>query len=444
MSKDIAEKPDSPKQPGQSETSPDTRLLKREKKGKDRLNVVSPEQSAAIAEEKNKVIHIYRRLEEKNDRWHAQRRKMPWNLISALVCIGVPTLLASLYLFFIAADRYVADARFAIRESQPKIGGALGMLGGITSTPALADSFMVADYITSREMVRLLDQQVSIREIYSDERADFLTRLDPTVSLEGLVSYWNKRVDVLYDPLKTTIVVEVQAFTPEHAAKIATAMLENVRELVNGMSEKARRDAVNFAAQELARAEIRLRAARNDILEFRLANKDVDPMVSAQATLQIGAELEAERSQLAAQFASLSEYLADDAPSLQVLRSRMTALQSEIERIQGQVGTSTGIDGPEMEGTSGAMASSVGKYQELQTSQLLAEQAYASALTSMERARSEAERTQSYLAVYLPPKPTDDSAYPRRGRNVLVIFLLSAVFWGIGLLAAATIRDHVG
>ena len=245
-----------------------------------------PEDAAAIEQEKSKVVHIVRRLEDENAQWRIEAEKGPLGADLGARGRLLPTFIAGVYYFFIAADRYVAEARFAIRGNEQPVSGRARRLGGMPSSQTTSDSYMVADYITSREMVRLLDQQVSLRNMFSDDRADFINRLDPDVSLEGLVAYWNKRVDVLYDPAKTTISVEVQAFSPEDAAKIVTAILDNARILVNNISANARRDAVNFASKELARAELKVRGARRDILDFRLKHNDLDPTLSAEATLK--------------------------------------------------------------------------------------------------------------------------------------------------------------
>jgi capsular polysaccharide transport system permease protein len=299
-------------------------------------------------------------------------------------------------------------------------------------------------------MVRALEQRLPLRQIFSDDRADFWNRLDPGVSSEGLVDYWKKRVDVLFDSTKNTISVEVQAFTPEDSVKIATVIVDLAKLLVNELSAQARRDAVQFAAAELARAELRVRGARQDIMEFRIAHNDLDPAATAEATLEVAAGLETERTSLATELASLSGYLSEDAPSVQLLKSRIAALEKEISRIQSRI--STGPSQPSVAGEgpnsgqareSTAMATAIGQYQELEINQEFAEQAYTTALASLERARAEAERTQSYLAIYAHPYPTDEAAYPNRGFNVFVVFTMFAILWTVGSLGYLTIRDHV-
>jgi capsular polysaccharide transport system permease protein len=323
------------------------------------------------------------------------------------------------------------------------------MIMGMPSSQTTSDSYMVTEYIASREMVRQLEQRLPLREMYSSSRADFLTRLDPTASLESLVAYWNKRVDAYFDSSKQTIVVTVQGFTPDDAERITREIVEIARLLVNDLSAQSRRDAVQFAATELARAELRARAAKQDLLEFRIEHTDLDPTATAEATLGIASELEAERSRLTSQLASLEGYLAEDAPSVQMLKSRIAALNREVARIKthiGQPGSEdvAGTDGNPAGGDSAAFASLIGEYQDLILNQEFAEKSYTAALASLDRARSEVERTQSYLAVYVHPRPAESAIYPNRALNVFIVLVLASVFWAIGALGFMTVRDHVG
>jgi len=90
-----------------------------------------------------------------------------------------------------------------------------------------------------------------------------------------------------------------------------------------------------------------------------------------------------------------------------------------------------------------AFATSVGTYQELALNQDFAEKAYTAAMASLEHARSEVTRTQSYLAIYAQPSVAEQATYPRRGMNIFMVFVLSCVLWAIGMLGTLTIRDHI-
>jgi capsular polysaccharide transport system permease protein len=427
---------------------------RRERRGPAVAAVPDAQQEA----EKAKVVHIVRRLQEEANQ--KTERKRPLVLISVLAAVALPTLLVALYFLVFAADRYMSEARFALRSNESQGADVLGMISGMPASTITSDSYIVTDYVKSREMVELLEARVGLRRVYSHPDADFLTRLDPEVTLEGLIAYWADSVDIYYDSTKNTIAVQVQAFTAADAARLAEEILVIVRELVNELSAQARRDAVQFAAGEVARAELRVRGARAEMLAFRTEHNEFDPTATAASTLALTSQLEAERSQLNAQLAGVSGYLSAEAPSVQMLKSRIAALGEEIARVQNQISTEgdgiradaggTGLRGA-AQGTagsssgsgSGALASVVGRYQEVLLSQQFAEQAYAAAQASLERARGEADRTQSYLAVYVHPDVAEAAAYPQRLLNTLIVLVISAILWAIGALAALTIRDHM-
>jgi capsular polysaccharide transport system permease protein len=409
---------------------------------------VKPNPRPAQEEEAKKVIHIVQRLQEEASRT-TRLKRAPWIPLSLAVCILLPTAITALFYLFIASDRFVSEARFAVRSNETQAIDALGMFTGLPSGQIVSDSYIVADYIASRDMVEKLLQRLPLRAMYAD--GDYFSRIGEDYTLEDLVQYWQKHIDVYYDSTKNTISAEVQAFKPADADRIAREVVDLARVLVNDLSAQARRDAVQFASTEVARAELRVRGARDDVLAFRIAHNELDPTQTAEATLGIAAQLEAERSKLASDLASLSGYLSDDAPSVQMLKSRITALAGEVERIQGQISTGVskkGSGAAESGGGTGtappdALASVVGQYQELTINQEFAEKAYTAALATLEHARSEANRTQTYLAIYGQPSIAEEPAYPLRWLNICVVFALSSILWALGLLGVMVVRDHV-
>jgi capsular polysaccharide transport system permease protein len=303
-------------------------------------------------------------------------------------------------------------------------------------------------------MVEEMERRIPLRAMFA--KGDFISRLSSDVTLEDVIKYWQSHVGIYFDSTKNTISVEAQAFEAADSDRIAREIVDIVRILVNDLSAQARRDAVQFAASEVALAELRVRGARQDMLAFRVAHNELDPAQTAAATLGIAAELEGERSRLASELASLSGFLSDEAPSVQMLKSRIAALAGEISRIQSQIssgsrassgGASSTLRGSDnaAEATpdSDALASVIGDYQELLVSQEFAEKAYTAAMASLEHARAEATRSQSYLAIYGQPSVAEEATYPRRWLNIVLVLVLSLVLWSIGLLGVLTIRDHV-
>ena len=102
--------------------------------------------------------------------------------------------------------------------------------------------------------------------------------------------------------------------------------------------------------------------------------------------------------------------------------------------------------GSSAEGAAGgdSLAAVASRYGELVINQEFAEKSYLAALASLERARSEADATQSYLAVYMQPERPDSSTYPDRLKAILVVLAMAATMWAVGALGFLSIKDHTG
>lgn len=320
-------------------------------------------------DQSHKVVHIVRQLREDTDEIRVSKKR-PWVLISILACVVLPTLLTSAFYLFIAADRYSSRVAFVVR------GGA--------NPSDFSESFIVADFVKSPEMVRRLEQRIPLRAIYADDRADVLSRLDSDASFEQLAAYWNRFNDTYYDSAKNTISVEVQAFTPEDTFKVATETLSVVGELVNNLGLQSRQSALQAATTEVAGAEARARQARLDLLQFQRAN--AGPATTGATSGQSGAQPAA----------------------------------SELPSIE-----------------------SIAAFEVLQVKQAFADKAYTDSLAALEHARADAGRTTSYLAVFAHPSQPEEASYPRRGFNILMVLILSSVVWAVGALGVMTVRDHL-
>ena len=90
-----------------------------------------------------------------------------------------------------------------------------------------------------------------------------------------------------------------------------------------------------------------------------------------------------------------------------------------------------------------ALTGQLAEYEAPEVERNFAQQAYASALSSLETARVDASRQQRHLAVYAAPALPQYPLYPRRILNGVLIFLGLALTWGIGALIVYAVRDHI-
>jgi capsular polysaccharide transport system permease protein len=389
-------------------------------------------------EPKGKVLTLSNTAVDPSDR--SQKRRFSRLTVSFLLCVVLPLVAATIYYATLATDRYAASAGFSIRGIDTNAGiDGIGALTGLASTGSTtSDSYVVLSYLASREVLEAVDQQLDLRAVYASPSVDPLSRLASDATVEDFLNYWNRRIHTQFDPTSGIIEFEVQSFNEEHAREIADAVLSLTQALVNDLSANARNDALRFAREEVELQEVRLRGALGAIRDFRASEQSVDPSASAALEIQLIASLEARLIDLNARIAALRQTLDEDAPSLNALRRNAEALEAQIVERRRAIGNNVLDDA----GIS-AVTQQLALYEELEVERSLAQQAYASALVSLEQARRDADRQQRYLAIHLRPQAAQSAEYPRSLRNLLVLGFALVAAWGIGALITYSVRDHL-
>jgi capsular polysaccharide transport system permease protein len=374
------------------------------------------------------------------NRSQTQKPRLSKLLWSFVLCVLLPIIAATAYYMTIATDRYAARAGFSIRGVDTSAGiDGIGAITGLASSGSTtSDSYIVLSYLASRELVEAVDAELDLRGAYSATDVDPLSRLEPDANAEEFVNYWQRRIRTQFDPTSGIIEFEVQSFTPEHAREIADAVLDLTQALVNDLSANARSDALRFAREEVELQEVRIHDALSAIRDFRASEQSVDPSASAALEIQLIASLESRLIDLNARISALRQTLDEDAPSMNALRRNAEALEAQITERRQAIGNNVFDD----VGMS-AVTQRLALYEELEVERSLVQQAYASALISLEQARRDADRQQRYLAIHLRPQAAQSAEYPRSLRNLLVLSFALVAAWGIGALITYSVRDHL-
>lgn len=363
-------------------------------------------------------------------------------VLSLLLSVILPTILGTYYFLFIASDRYTASAGFSVRSMDSSVGGSdlLGTLSGLSSIGSTTtDSYIILEYLHSRELIDRLRQDFTFREAYGNENIDFFFRLQPDQPVEKIIDYWDWMISTSYDNSSEIIRFEVQAFTPEDAHAVANLVVKYSQDLINKLSEQARNDAVRFATKEVAIAEMRLKINRDRLADFRAKSSAIDPQATATAQLEIVTQLETQLISFRSQLATLLAGVSEASPRVQPLRNQITSLEKAIANQKLQ---NNGLDDAGEE-ISKSLSSLLAGYEKLKVEQEFAQQTYGVALSSLERARAEADRQQRFLAIFSSPRKAEAAIYPMRIINSLLLLIGCCIIWGVGTLLAYSVRDHM-
>jgi capsular polysaccharide transport system permease protein len=310
----------------------------------------------------------------------------------------------------------------------------ISALTGLSSFTQAQDSLIVVNYVKSRAMVEELERTIGVRKMFSRRDIDWLSRFDPDDPIEDLVKYWRWKIKATVESPSGIITVQVNAFSPEDALKIANALVSSSEQLVNSMSTRATRDAIEESQSELGRAERRLGDVRLALHDLRNAQSTLNPRRTAEGINKLIGELRLERARLEDDANSARRSRVDEtAPQLRHLRVRIQVIGDQISDLERQL-TSTGGTDPT------TVSGKITRFDELELERQIAEKQYTLATEAFERARINAERQKVYLTTFVTPLLPHDVAWPKY-RFWLALAGLAAVaalYW-LGSLVVASL-----
>jgi capsular polysaccharide transport system permease protein len=363
---------------------------------------------------------------------------------SFVLLVLLPFAASVWYLFARAADQYHSTAAFSVRSEE--VGSAAaGILGALTQvgSGSASDTDILFDYIRSQEMVAAVDARLDLRAIYNrplqgSAPGDFWFTLGNDPSIEALTAEWQRMVTVDFESHAGIINVRAQAFTPEDATAIATAILDESSALVNRLSDQAREDAVRFARDELAAIERNLKVQRTKLADFRRENRLVDPTADVAGQMGLLSALQGELAKAMVERDQLLSFVGEGDQRVVQAERRIAAVEKRIDAERGTLGASGTSDAA---GGETALADVVGTYEELKVDLEFASAAYTQGMAALAGAQAEARRQSRYLAAHVLPTAADQALYPRRTMLAGLILLFLTLGWGIVVLVYYNVRD---
>ena len=362
----------------------------------------------------------------------------PFFLKPTVIAFGVvvllPTLLAAIYFLFIASPRYVSEAHFVVQSASKQQPSSLGVaLQGVGLSTNSTDSFVVHEYIRSRDALTALQPHLDVRAMLSRSGVDAFSRFPAPgqgATQEDLYKAFQRRVTVGYDTTTGISTLRVQAFTPRDAQAVASALLDGGETLVNRLNARSAAQDVEDAERSVMEAEARLGAIQQRLTTYRNRESMLDPEASAKEGAAFLAELQGTLASLRADRALLASQ-APQSPQLPALDARIRAYEQQLS-----------IERAKVAGNADSLATKVSGYEALMLERTLADRALTAASTALDAARDSARRQKLYLERVVSPNLPDKATEPRRWRGVLAVLVTMLLLYGVGGLLWAGLREH--
>lgn len=361
-------------------------------------------------------------------------KKKEWHLTIAMVIL--PMILAAVYYGVFAVDRFVSSAQVVVRQDGGNPGAQVPGLATLLTgaNPASREETLyLREFITSMDMMLLLEEKAHWIEQFSAQRSDVFFWLDKNAPRESLLKYYQRMVSAHYDETTGLLRVEVQAFTPELSEQMLRIILQASEHFVNEVSHNIAREQMKFAQSELESARINYAKRKTELMDFQNINKVLDGANTAQSRATIIADLEGQYTKEQASLTEMSFKLRSDAPQIRQQKQKVEAITQQLAKEKRLL-----VSSPK-----GSQLNVVAsRFQQLTLDAGIAEETYKASVAALDNARIEASKKIRTLVTVVSPNTPQLALYPERWYNMATILLGLLMLYGITRFILASIEDH--
>ncbi len=369
------------------------------------------------------------------------RRSRNFFLFRLFLFIVVPTLLAAFYSYIYATPRYVSEFEIVYKDTSSSGGGGLSALlggGGVDMNR------LISDYMTSPQMLDIVDKKLDIRKDYSDASVDWLDRMPADAPREKFLKYFQKRVYV-YEDTGGFLIADVEAYSPERALAIATVIHDAADAMVSEIGDRPHRDMVDFTLKEMNRFKVALDRSTTAITNFREEHSDYNYLETVGQLSTVVGALQSQLAQTRADLVRARSTMSDTAPTVAFLKTKVASLEEQIatERTrfgisgEGETPASRTARAPErsvsVRSDGDSYSKIAARYGEVVLAQELAKADYSAAAQAYEAAQLQLAKKTAYVVTFVDPSLPQRADKPDGKFIVLTVFVVA--FLGYFILA---------
>ncbi|QGM80106.1 capsule biosynthesis protein [Otariodibacter oris] len=366
----------------------------------------------------------------------SNKKSFGWKKFNILfwIMVVIPTTFSTIYFSLFASDVYISESTFIVRSpsNQSSLSGMGAILQSVGFSRSQDDTYTLQEYMRSRNALETLKEKIAVRSFY-EEKGDLLSRFNAfgfNGENEAFYQYFIKHVAVNFDSTSGIVSLNIRAFDATEAQQINSELLSQGEKLINLLNTRARKDTINFAEIAVQDAEKRVNESALALSKYRIEHNIFDLSAQSEIQLALISRLKSELIGIQGQIVQLRD-LSPKNPQLNTLKTHEENLLKEIDQ---QVNS--------LSGGNNSITTQTAEYQHLILNNTLAQQQLTAAMTSLQNARSEADRQQLYLEVIDKPSRPDLALEPYRIYNIIATLIIGLMLYGIFSLLIASIREH--
>jgi capsule polysaccharide export protein KpsE/RkpR len=265
--------------------------------------------------------------------WQAQRMRLLWSRRRFFLRAAAAGFLVSTLVAFFIPKSYTATTQLMPPDPQSTTGMAMmaAMAGKAGGLGALAgDLFgikssgaMFVGVLRSQTSQDHLIEQFDLKKVYGKRLVvDARIKLDQNTSISE-------------DRKSGIITISVTDHSPQRAAGMATAYVDQLNVLVTGLSTTAAHRERVFLEDRLKPAKQDLDEATSQLAQFASKNNTLDIQQEGKAMLDAAGSIAGQMIAAQSQLEGLRQIYTDNSPRVRALNARVRELRRQLERLGG-------------------------------------------------------------------------------------------------------------
>lgn len=359
-----------------------------------------------------------------------------WSFIKKPIFLIVllPWLVFALYQSIWASPRFESQSKVIVKQpdAMATMDTGMALLSGLGVDTTNADVKLVEAYIYSNDMLNYLNDELDIKAHFSNENADYFSRLSSDATQESFFDFYKNHVTVQIDEKAQVITILTQAFTPEFSKELNSLIVKRAEWYINEVSQKLAREQLEFIEKEHNVVEARLANVKKQLLAFQSKYQLLDPEAEGIAFQQITYSIEAKIAEKEAELKTLNEFLSGDSSQVMAVKGQLNALRSQLEKERKRLS----VNGGDL-----SVSEVLAKFADYRVDLELALKSYASSLVSLEKSRIESYKQIKFLVIVEHSTLPQDNAYPNVSYNVSLLAVILLMLFGIGSIIYSTYRE---
>ena len=278
-----------------------------------------------------KALEAYRELERQQARLRfAARVRIIWAERTFLFRISALGLILGLVIAFLIPARYTATTRLMPPDNRDGsvVQDSLRAMGisqiGTDILGLKSNSEVFVEILNSRTLQDKIIEQFDLRRAYGTKGMDNARR--------ALAS----RVDISLERKSDMITISVSDRSPQRAAGIANAYVDELNRLVNALSTSSARRERIFLESFLLQVKQELENAENEFSQFASKNSAVAINEQGKALVGSAANLQGQLIVAQSEFEALRQIYTDSNVRVRVAKARIEELESQLRKLAGK------------------------------------------------------------------------------------------------------------